>query len=67
MKLSDVMSAAHGLSSYAELALLIFFGVFLGVALDLWRSGARHDALSLLPLADDANPRRVGRRDGGRP
>lgn len=52
MKLSDIMSAA-GLSIYAEVALLIFLGVFLAVALDVFRSSRRHEAASLLPLEDD--------------
>ena len=37
MKLQDIMSAA-GLSIYAEVSLTIFFGVFLGVVLDLYTS-----------------------------
>jgi hypothetical protein len=66
MKLSDVMSAAHGLSSYAEVALVIFLGVFLGVVLDLVYAGRRHEALGLLPLADDEpHHDELGRR--GRP
>ena len=58
MKLSDIMSAA-GLSIYAEVALLIFLGVFLAVALDVFRSNRRHEAASLLPLEDDAPRQRV--------
>jgi hypothetical protein len=54
MKLSDVMSAM-GLSVYAETALLIFVGVFVGVVLDLYFSGRRSEAMSLLPLEEDAN------------
>jgi hypothetical protein len=64
MKLSDVMSAATGLSAYAEVALVIFLGVFLGVALDLLRSGRRHEAMRLLPLSDAPPARHRGRRDG---
>lgn len=52
MKLNDVIAAA-GLSSYAEVALLIFFGVFLGVALDLLHGAKRHEAMRFLPLEDD--------------
>jgi hypothetical protein len=62
MKLSDVMSAT-GLSIYAELALLLFVGVFLGVALDVFFSKERNERMRLLPL-EDAPPRTVrpGRR-----
>lgn len=56
MKLSDVMSAT-GLSAYAEVALVIFLGVFLGVVLDLVWRGQKREELGLLPLADDAEPR----------
>jgi cbb3-type cytochrome oxidase subunit 3 len=52
MKLSDIMSAA-GLSFYAEVALLIFLGVFIGIAFDVLRSSRRHEAARLLPLADE--------------
>jgi hypothetical protein len=55
MKLSDVMSQAHGLSVYAEVALVIFIGVFLGVVLDLLSSRRRNEALALLPLESDAH------------
>jgi hypothetical protein len=65
MKLSDVMSAASGLSCYAEVALVIFIGVFLGVVIDLVYSGRRHEAMRLLPLKDDDVPRRRERRPGG--
>jgi hypothetical protein len=57
MKLNDVIAAA-GLSAYAEVALLIFFGVFLGVAIDLLHGAKRHEAMRLLPL-DDERPRRA--------
>jgi hypothetical protein len=56
MKLQDIMSAA-GLSIYAEVSLTIFFGVFLGVALDLYTSRNKTRALSLLPLEDDTRAR----------
>ncbi len=65
MKLSDVMSAANGLSSYAEVALVIFVGVFLGVVLDLVRAGERHELMRLLPLGDEATPREHERGSGG--
>lgn len=66
MKLSDVMSAANGLSSYAEVALVIFIGVFLGVVLDLFYSRRQHEAMRLLPLADDDAAGRRERYRGGR-
>jgi len=56
MKLQDVMSAAH-LSIYAEVSLLIFLGVFVGVALDLWASRHKNRAMSLLPLDDGSRAR----------
>lgn len=56
MKLSDVMSGATGLASYAELALLVFVVVFLVVAIDLARAGGRYDRARMLPLSDDAKP-----------
>lgn len=64
MKLSDVMSAASGLTSYAELALVIFVGVFLGIALDLWGGKRRHDALGLLPLESEIEPGTRGAQRG---
>jgi len=57
MKLQDIMSAA-GLSIYAEVSLTIFFGVFLGVALDLYTSRHKSRALALLPLEDETPARR---------
>jgi hypothetical protein len=57
MKLQDIMSAA-GLSIYAEVSLTIFFGVFLGVALDLYTSRHKTRALSLLPLEEDTRAER---------
>ena len=55
MKLSDIMSAS-GLSIYAEVALMLFIGVFLAVALDVFRSSRRHEEASWLPLEDDPSP-----------
>ena len=66
MKLSDVMSAASGLSSYAELALVIFVGVFLGIALDLWGGKRRHEALGLLPLENEVEAGTRAAQGGGR-
>ena len=65
MKLSDVMSAASGLSSYAEVALVIFVGVFFGVALDLY-TNRRYAALGRLPLENEAEPVPTTKREGQR-
>lgn len=54
MKLSDIMSNA-GLSMYAQVALVIFFGVFVAVTLYTWRPSRRAelDAAAMIPLNDD--------------
>jgi cbb3-type cytochrome oxidase subunit 3 len=61
MKLSDVMSHM-GLSSYAEVALVIFFAVFVCVALYVLRSDkqAAFDRAARLPL-DDSEPKETDR------
>ena len=53
MKLSDVMSAMQ-LAEYAEIALVIFFGVFVLVVLHVMRRGLRHDweRAARLPLEE---------------
>jgi hypothetical protein len=66
MKLSDVMSGATGLSSYAEVALLVFFFVFLVVIIDLARAGRRYEGARHLPLSDDAERRSDANENGGR-
>ena len=54
MRLSDIMSAA-GLSSWAEIGLVISFLTFTGVALwVLLRRSASWDRARYLPLDDDA-------------
>lgn len=65
MKLSDVMSHM-GLSAYAEVALLIFLGVFIGVVFDVLASSRQHQAARLLPLEDDARFSRRPRANGER-
>jgi cbb3-type cytochrome oxidase subunit 3 len=54
MKLADVMSAS-GLSMYAIVALLLFFGAFLLVIVLIFAPGAkaRHKRAARLPLDDD--------------
>ncbi|HEX7454386.1 MAG TPA: hypothetical protein VF294_18970 [Polyangiaceae bacterium] len=52
MKLSDVMSAMH-MTIYAELPLLIFVGVFIGVALHLLQGPQHFEAMRSLPLDEE--------------
>ncbi len=63
MKLSDVVAHA-GLSGYAELALILFFIVFVAVVVRLWRPSCRAEleAQRLLPLDPD---RPAEKREGG--
>ena len=49
MKLSDVVSAMH-VSIFATLPLLIFFGIFLGVAIHLLQGPQSFERLRQLPL-----------------
>jgi hypothetical protein len=53
MKLSDVMSSMH-MTIYAELPLLIFVGIFVGVALHLLQGEKNFEDLRTLPLADES-------------
>lgn len=55
MKLSDVVSHLH-LSVFAEVPLLIFLGIFLGVVLHVLRSPERFEDARLLPLSDSPDP-----------
>jgi cbb3-type cytochrome oxidase subunit 3 len=54
MKLSDIMSYAQ-LSSYTEIALVIFLGVFIAVSIYTFLPSRRGelDAAARLPLEDD--------------
>ncbi len=60
MKLADVMSAA-GLASYAVVALLLFMGAWVAVA--LWtflpHRTARYAVAAQLPLQDDRSAMRT--------
>lgn len=56
MKLSDVVSGMH-LSIYAEVPLLLFFGVFIGVVVYLLGSPSNFAQVSALPLRDERRPR----------
>lgn len=59
MKLSDIMSQM-GLSSYAEMGLLLFFLTFLAIAVYVYRTPRKHaDEYSQIPLRDTpVHPRR---------
>lgn len=58
MKLSDVMSSMD-LSTYAEVGLVLFFGAFVAVALQLLWRGRSLEGLARLPLEDcDSESRR---------
>jgi cbb3-type cytochrome oxidase subunit 3 len=54
MRLSDIMSSMQ-LSSYAEVALLLFLGAFVAVAVSLFwsRDTAQWERCRNLPLDDD--------------
>ena len=49
MKLSDVVSAMH-MTIFAEVPLLIFVGIFFGVAIDLLQGKKHFEEMRLLPL-----------------
>ena len=58
MKLSDIMKHA-GLAGYAELAMILFLVVFIGIAIATLRPGNRRamDAASRLPFDDEPDAR----------
>jgi cbb3-type cytochrome oxidase subunit 3 len=57
MKLSDVVSSMH-ITIYAEVPLLIFMGIFIGVCVSMLRQGAKLDEVAQLPLRNERAPRR---------
>lgn len=57
MKLSDVISGLH-LPIFAEVPLLIFMGIFVGVAIHLLTSGEQLARVSALPLRDERSRKR---------
>jgi hypothetical protein len=60
MKLSDIVSNLH-LTFFAEVPLVIFFGVFLGVVIHVLQGGQRLEESKLIPLreaSDGSNERR---------
>ena len=52
MKLSDVVSAMH-VSIFAQLPLLMFFGIFIGVVMHLMLGKAGFEHARRLPLDGD--------------
>lgn len=54
--IADVVGAS-GLAFYAEVALAIFFVVFVAVSARLLAPGRQWDHAAHLPLEDDASPR----------
>ena len=54
MKLSDVVSAMH-VSVFAQLPLLVFFGIFVGVVLHLLRGESEFEHARRLPLESDGS------------
>jgi cbb3-type cytochrome oxidase subunit 3 len=60
MKLSDVVSGMH-LSIFAEVPLLIFMGVFIGVCLNMLRRGEQFQSAAQLPLRQETPPNRSAR------
>jgi len=57
MKLSDVVSSMH-LTIFAEVPLLIFLGIFVGVCLQLLSKKGQFEQTAQLPLRDEQAPRR---------
>ncbi len=56
MKLSDVVSHLH-LPLFAEVPLLLFLGIFVGVALHVLSRPERFAQASALPLRDEGRKR----------
>jgi cbb3-type cytochrome oxidase subunit 3 len=54
MKLSDVVSAMD-VSMFAQVPLLVFMGVFLGVIVHVLRKNEHFEAARLLPLDGDGS------------
>lgn len=57
MKLSDIVSSLH-LTIYAEVPLLVFMGVFVGVCLHMLRQGRELEQVAQLPLRSELPTRR---------
>jgi hypothetical protein len=56
MKLSDVVSSLN-LPIFAEVPLLVFMGIFVGVAVHLLGRRQQFAELEALPLRDERRPR----------
>lgn len=52
MSLTDVVSALH-LSIFAEVPLLVFFGIFIGLCFSMVRAERRFDPCAQLPLREE--------------
>jgi hypothetical protein len=52
MKLSDIVSAMH-LTIFAEVPLLVFMGIFVGVAVHLFGKRDHFSQIGALPLRDE--------------
>ena len=57
MKLSDVVSSMH-LTIYAEVPLLVFMGIFIGVCVYMLRQEGKFDEAARLPLRSELPSRR---------
>jgi len=66
MKLSDIMGAM-ALSTYAEIALVIFFAIFVGVLIHIFRRDLRpeFERAGHLPLEDDFRPEPGDAKENG--
>ena len=66
MRLTDIMSSA-GLSSYAEVALILFFVAFVGIAIATFLPSRKRemDRAARLPL-EDSTPNSPAERGGCR-
>ena len=60
MKLSDVMSAMH-VSVFAQVPLLVFFGIFIGVVLHLMQGKSAFEHARRLPLEGQKSERESDR------
>ena len=57
MKLSDIVSAMQ-LPVFAEVPLLVFMGIFIGVCVHMLRQGGKLDEAAQLPLHSELPSRR---------
>ena len=57
MKLSDVVSSMH-ITIYAEVPLLVFMGIFIGVCAYMLRQKGKFDEAAQLPLRNELPPAR---------